>query len=63
MRILIDKIIERGNDGIAWIEPGEYEVVREFDQDRWLINITRHPWKPNSRQLTLVQKDEVVIVS
>jgi len=49
-------------NGITWIESKiPYEIVREFDEDRYLINVQRHYMrKDQDRILTLVKKSDGV---
>jgi hypothetical protein len=60
MKVLILNDIIRGlQQPITFIEAGEYEIVREFDSTRWLINLNKSPL----RKLTLVYKNDCVILS
>ena len=56
MKVYIpDDILDRLTGTNTWVSSGDYEVVREFDDDRLIIRLDR---TSTSNLITLIRKSE-----
>jgi len=60
MRVYIfEDLIRNGN---IWVEQGTYDILRRFDETRWLIILSNRPKTEDYRLLTLVSIDDMEFV-
>lgn len=62
MKLVIeDDVITQAGHHVTWVEPGEYNVIRLFDRDRVIIDVTT----PTSmkRQITIVPLHKGTLVN